>query len=65
MGMNYPNETRNKAIVLLSKIDKDTFTDPVLGELFGGLTKQTINNIRIRDWDKYKLPVFTGKKIGQ
>jgi len=63
--MNYPNETRNKAIVLLAKADKETFTDPVLGELFGGLTKQTVNHIRKRDWNKYKMPVFTGKKISQ
>lgn len=61
--MNYPNEIRNKAIILLSKADKRTFTDPILGELFGGLSKQTVNHIRKRDWNKYKLPLFIGEKI--
>lgn len=51
------------AIVLLSKLDKQTFTDPVLANMMGGLTKQLVHKIRKRDWNKYKMPVFVGKKL--
>ncbi len=62
--MNAPNEIRNKAIVLLRKLDKDTFTDPVLGELLG-ITKQTVHRNRHRDWKKYELPTFIGEKLNK
>lgn len=56
--MNYPNEIRNKAVVLLRKIDDNTFTLPALAKVFG-LTKQTLHNIEQRDWDKYNIPKNT------
>lgn len=60
--MNQPNEIRNKLIVIAKKVDPETFTDPNLADILG-ITKQAVHKIQKRDWEKYELPVFTGKKI--
>ncbi len=61
--MNYPNEIRNKAIVLLRKLDPDTYKYRVLGELMPGkigneykpMHPSTIEQIYKRDLEKYNL----------
>jgi len=58
--MNYPNEIRNKAIVYLRKLDKETFTLPALAEMFNR-SKQNLHNIEKRDWNKYHLPKIKGQ----
>jgi hypothetical protein len=61
--MNYPNEIRNKAIVILRKLDPETYKFKVLAELMPGKTAtgykamhlSTIEEIYKRDMYKYDL----------
>ena len=61
--MNYPNEIRNKAIVILRKLDPETYKYRVLAELMPGKTASgykamhpsTIEEIYKRDMQKYDL----------
>lgn len=61
--MNYPKEIRNKAIVILRKLDPETYKYKVLGELIPAKTDSgyramhpsTIEEIYKRDMDKYDL----------
>ena len=70
--MNYPNEIRNKAIVLLRKLDPDTYKYRVLGELMPGkigteyrpMHPSTVEQIYKRDLEKYNL-LPTRKAIRQ
>ncbi len=61
--MNYPKEIRNKAIVILRKLDPQTYKYKVLGELMPTLLgseyrpmhPSTVEEIYKRDKDKYDL----------
>lgn len=53
--MSAQNIERNKAIVLLRKIDPDAYSYGVLANIFG-LTRVAIVRIYYRDKDRYLLP---------
>ncbi len=70
--MNYPNEIRNRAIVLLRKVDPDTYKYKVLGELmpikttdsYRPMHVSTVERIYKRDYNKYNLQP-TSKAVRQ
>ena len=61
--MNYPKEIRNKAIVILRKLDPETYKYKILGELmpakkgsqYKPMHPSTVEEIYKRDMDKYDL----------
>lgn len=70
--MNYPKEIRNKAIVILRKLDPETYKYKVLGELmptkigseYRPMHPSTVEEIYKRDIKKYNL-LPTRKAIKQ
>ncbi len=70
--MNYPKEIRNKAIVILRKLDPETYKYKILGELmpakigseYRPMHPSTVEEIYKRDMDKYDL-LPTSKALKQ
>jgi DNA-directed RNA polymerase specialized sigma24 family protein len=58
--MNKPNANRNKAIVLLRKLDPETFSYRVIGQVFD-IKESTVYDICQRDWKKFKIPAKKGR----
>lgn len=54
--MQILNEPRNKAIVVLKKVDPVTYSFKVIGDLLG-IKRQTAHEIWERDKKKYKIAV--------
>lgn len=70
--MNYPKEIRNKAIVILRKLDPETYKYRVLGELmptqigseYRAMHPSTVEQVYKRDIEKYNM-LPTRKAIEQ